>query len=113
MEEWETLRRWREEEAACSFHLSAVEDHLHLPPTLPPCQEMVTLAPAPVKNSSSFVQFERTSSCFAPVTVRVVALREDMAGGIEVGEEEVEKREEEKREQMKTHSRRLILRKPS
>ena len=90
------MHRWREEEAACSSQLAAVEAQLHLLPTLP---EMVTLAPAPATNSSSFVQFERTSSRFAPVTVRVVALREDMAEGREV--------------EKKRHSRRLILRKPS
>ena len=112
MEEWETEGRWREEEeAACSFHLSAVEDHMHLPG-----QEMVTLAPAPARYSSSSVQFERTSSGFAPLTVRVGTVKEDMAEGREVGEEEFDGEEDvekRRREKMKTHSRRLILRKPS
>ena len=111
MEEWETLRRWRYEETSCSFQVSAVENHLHIPPPIFPecCQEMVTLEPAPAKNSSSFVQFERTSSCFAPVTVRVAGF----AGGRgEVDGEEVEGVVEEKKKER--HSRRsLILRKTS
>ena len=114
MEEWETERRWREEEEACSFHLSDVDDQLHLLlSTLPACQEMLTLAPALATNSCSSVQFELTVSRFAPltVTVWVGTFREEMAEGREVGGEE----EQEKivRERMKRHSRRLILRKPS
>ena len=100
MEEWETERRWREEEeSACSFHLSAVDDQLHLLSTLPACQEMLTLAPALATNSSSSVQFEPTVSRFAPltVTVWVGTFREEMAEGREVGgEEEQEKRVREK-----------------
>ena len=90
MEEWETDRRWREEEEeACSFHLSAVEDQVHLLASLP-AQEMVTLAPAVARNSSPSVQFEWTSSRFAPLTVRVGSVLEDRVEGREVGEEEVD-----------------------
>ena len=112
MEEWETERRWREEEeSACSFHLSAVDDQLHLLSTLPACQEMLTLAPALATNSSSSVQFEPTASRFAPLTVRVGTFREEIAEEREVGGEE--EQEPRVRERMKRHSRRLILRKPS
>ena len=108
MEEWDTEMRWREEEDDWFFHLAAVENQLHLLATAP-VQEMVTLVPADAKNSSSSVQFERTPRRSAPLTDRL-----DVAEGRE--EEEVDgKGEQEKRtrEEMKTHSRRLILRKPS
>ena len=111
MEEWDTEMRWREEEDDWFFHLAAVENQLHLLATAP-VQEMVTLVPADAKNSSSSVQFERTRS--APLTDRLETFMVDVAEGRE--EEEVDgKGEQEKRtrEEMKTHSRRLILRKPS
>ena len=111
MEEWDTEMRWRVEEADdWFFHLAAVENQLHL---LAPVQEMVTFAPADAKNSSPSVQFERTPRRSAPLTDRLETFRVDVAEG---REEEVDgKGEQEKRtrEEMKTHSRRLILRKPS
>ena len=110
VEEWDTEMRWMEEADDWFFHLAAVENQLHLLATAP-VQEMVTLAPADAKNSSSSVQFEPRRS--APLTDRLETLRVDVAEG---REEEVDgKGEQEKRtrEEMKTHSRRLILRKPS
>ena len=110
VEEWDTEMRWREEEDDWFFHLAAVENQLHLLAT-EPVQEMVTLVPADAKNSSSSVQFEPRRS--APLTDRLETFRVDVAEG---REEEVDgKGEQEKRtgEEMKTHSRRLILRKPS
>ena len=112
VEEWDTEVRWREEEDDWFFHLAAVENQLHLLAT-EPVQEMVTLVPADAKNSSSSVQFERTPRRSAPLTDRLETFRVDVAEG---REEEVDgKGEQEKRtrEEMKTHSRRLILRKPS